>query len=314
LLEGRYRILKKQQVYSEVASLIQREDELSSDDLSPNTLAVFPLIYQGINPDYVPLSRGFSEMVSIDLAKVNQLTVLERIRIQAVLDELRFSRSDFVDQSTAPRSGKLLRAGTIVSGDYDITEDKKFMINLGSWDSRTSERKAWVNKSGDLNDFFILQKEVVFAFLERNGIDLTQIEKESIAYIPTQNLESFLAFSRGLLHEDAGNFKEAESFYRRAADLDPSFGAAADKLQVTQAIEKTSDKDGIVSTLREENPVVTNQEIDLSGSRTESLSNNINAGFTEGIDSRKPAQEESNLRENLSPLPPPPPPPTGKVR
>ena len=179
LLEGRYLWLKRQQAYSDIDSLA-KEEQLSFENVSDSTIAVFPLIYYGTNKDYTPLSRGFSEMVRIDLAKVKNLTVLERIRIQAVIDELKFSQSSLVDQSTAPRAGKLLKAGTIVSGDYDISEKREFKINLGSWDVQSSERKSWVNESGDLGDLFELQKRVVFAFLEKNGIELTQEEKEFV--------------------------------------------------------------------------------------------------------------------------------------
>ena len=117
----------------------------------------------------------------------------------------------------------MLRAGTIVSGDYDVTDNGDFKINLGSWEVQTSERKSWVNKSGSLKDLFTLQKEVVFAFLQDNGFQLTQQEKESIAYIPTQNLDAFLAYSKGLMQEDAGNYQQADGFFQQALQLDPSF-------------------------------------------------------------------------------------------
>ena len=126
LLEGRYHWLKRQNDYADVKSIIQNEKEISAEDISDSTMAVFPLIYHGVNADYFPLSRGFSEMISIDLAKLKEIKVLERVRIQAVLDELKFSQSTMVDQSSAPRVGKILRAGTIVSGDYDVSENGGF--------------------------------------------------------------------------------------------------------------------------------------------------------------------------------------------
>ncbi len=309
VMEGRFLWVKRQKDYADVKLMIQQEEQFSTADISPNTMAVFPLIYQGINPNYVPLSRGFSEMVSIDLAKIPRLTILERIRIQALLDELKFAQSGYVDESTAPRSGRILRAGTIVSGDYDVTDQGNFKINLGSWDTQTTERKSWVNKTGKLEDFFILQKEVVFAFLENNGIDLTLQEKESIASIPTQNLESFLAYSKGLLLEDAGKFNEASLEYQRAAQLDPQFSIAGDKVKATNMISKTGGStDDIVSVLRVEDAVVTNEQINVVENRTQNTSANMNSSFTQGIDSRSPA-EESNVTIISTPLPPPPPPP-----
>ncbi len=312
LLEGRYLWIKRQQAYSDIDSLVKKEKEISVANISDSTMAVFPLIYQGIDKKYAPLSRGFSEMVSIDLAKVKQLKILERIRIQAVLDELKFGQSNVVDQSTAPRVGKLLGAGTIVSGDYDVTDNGKFKIDLGSWDILTSQRKSWVNKSGSLSDLFQIQKEVVIAFLQSNGIELTQVEKENIAYIPTQNLQAFLAYSKGLMQEDAGNFEGAKSDFERAVELDPHFNDAGSKLQSSQSLGKSGGKrEKVVSTLRTDDPVVSLSDNKLVQNRMSNLNNNITSNFVPGVDSRSPAQEETNKQQTLSPLPLPPPPPNG---
>jgi tetratricopeptide (TPR) repeat protein len=309
LMQGRYLWIKRQQAYSDVDSLVKREKTLSIN-LSDSTMAVFPLIYEGINKDYVPLSRGFSEMVSIDLAKVKALRILERIRIQAVLDELKFGQSSVVDQSTAPRIGKLLGAGTIVSGDYDVTNTGDFKIDLGSWGVKDSQRKSWVNKTGNLKDFFTLQKEIVFAFLERNGIELTQAEKETIAQVPTQNLQSFLAYSKGLMAEDAGNFGNAATYFQRASELDPHFNAASEKQQSTQSMGKSSgSKEQLVSNLREEDPAIKGEEINLVQNRSEVIDNNVLSNFSGDEFNRTPAQDKQNI---ITPLPDPPAPPPTK--
>lgn len=316
LLEGRYNWLKRQKDYADVKSLIQDEKEISSKDGSDSTMAVFPLIYHGINADYFPLSRGFSEMFSIDLAKLKEITVLERVRIQAVLDELKLNQSAVVDKSSAPRVGKILQAGTIVSGDYDISDNGELKINLGSWKVRDNERKSWVKKSGSLEDLFVLQKQVVFEFLKENGFQLTQEEKEKIAYIPTQNLEAFLTYSKGLLQEDAGNFRQAEGFFKQAVGLDPKFIDAGSKLKTSKSISKSGgSKESTVKTLRNTLPAVKNEMIDLAASRMQNLGNNITSNFVIGIDSRNPARELSEAVELNQPLndpPPPPPPPIGK--
>ncbi len=308
LMEGRYLWIKRQEAYSDVDSLIKREKDLSFKNISDSTMAVFPLIYEGINKDYVPLSRGFSEMFSIDLAKVKALKILERIRIQAVLDELKFGQSSLVDQTSAPRMGKLLGAGTIVSGDYDVTNNGDFKIDLGSWDVKDSQRKSWVNKSGDLKDFFTLQKEIVFAFLQKNGIELTQAEKEAIAQVPTQNLQSFLAFSKGLMAEDAGKFNDAASYFQKASELDPHFKAASEKQQTTQSMGKSSgSSEQLVSNLREEYPAIKGEEINLMQNRSEVIDNNVLSSFSENDFNRNPAQDKKELNPAL-PDPPPPPP------
>jgi tetratricopeptide (TPR) repeat protein len=311
MMEGRYLWIQRQQDYSDVKSLIQNEKDLSFQNISDSTMAVFPLIYLGTDTNYAPLSRGFSEMISIDLAKLKEIKVLERVRIQAVLEELKLAQSEAVDQSTAPRMGKLLKAGTIVSGDYDVTDNGNFKIDLGSWKVETSQRKSWVNKTGSLNDIFTLQKQVVFAFLQENGFDLTQEEKEQIAYIPTQSLDAFLAYSKGLMQEDAGNFEQANGFFQQAVQLDPHFNDAGNKLTSSQSLGKSGgSKENIVSTLRTEHPAVKNEMINLAANRVQSLGSNITSNFVQGPDNRNPAQEfEDIISQPGTSLPPPPPPP-----
>jgi hypothetical protein len=175
MMEGRYLWIKRQQNYSDIKSLIKNEDDLTFKNVSDSTMAVFPLIYQGIDTKYVPLSRGFSEMVSIDLAKLKEIKVLERVRIQAVLDELKLSQSAVVDQSTAPRVGKILKAGTIVSGDYDVTGNGDFKIDLGSWNVETSLRKSWVNKTGSH-----FKRKLSFPFSKRMVLILHSRKKSKL--------------------------------------------------------------------------------------------------------------------------------------
>ena len=153
------------------------------------------------------------------------------------------------------------------------------------------------------------QKRVVFSFLERNQIELTQEEKEAIAYIPTQNLDAFLSYSKGLLQEDAGNFKEAETFYQNAIQVDPNFNAAGNKLESTQSIGKSSGStDQLITNLKTSDPVVKEQSsFNIVSSRQQNLGSNISSNFVQGIDSRNPAQDQG--LELVLPDPPPPPPP-----
>ena len=313
LIEGRYLYLKRKQAFSDINLLIKNENTLSNISLSDSTLAVFPMIYSGTDKNYAPLSRGFSEMVSIDLAKIKQLKVLERIRIQAVLDELKFGQSKLVNSKTAPRAGKLLKAGTIVSGNYDVTPQKDLKVDLGSWVVQTGERKSWVKDQGSLYDLFVIEKAIVFSFLQANGIDLTREEKDQIQYVPTQNLQAFLLFSRGLIERDNGNYKRAIIFFQKASELDPNFLAASGQLQASQSLNHSGvSKEDIVDILVAEMPAVKNQNNNLVQDRLNHLNNSISSNFVQGLDSRNPAQEESNKSDILQPLPYPPPPPVGK--
>lgn len=59
------------------------------------------------------------------------------------------------------------------------------------------------------------------------GVQLTPAEQEAINQRPTQNIQAFLAYSRGLEAEDRGDYGAAQAAYNDAVTLDPSFRAAS---------------------------------------------------------------------------------------
>ena len=59
-----------------------------------------------------------------DIAKVPGLKVLERVKIQTLLNEIKLAGSNLSSKESAVRSGRLLRAEKIVIGDYDIRNNE----------------------------------------------------------------------------------------------------------------------------------------------------------------------------------------------
>ena len=57
-----------------------------------NAVAVFPFRYVGPTTELRPLGRGLTHMMITDLSKLSRLTLLERERVQALVDELALER------------------------------------------------------------------------------------------------------------------------------------------------------------------------------------------------------------------------------
>ncbi|MGH9426462.1 MAG: CsgG/HfaB family protein, partial [Terriglobia bacterium] len=134
LMEGRYRALTRDIIQQQLQVLVTQEQVLGDKDMSSTTVAVFPLIYQGTDEKFAALGKGLSEMILIDLGQVNALRLVERIRIDALLAELRFGQTQKVDPATAPRLGRLLSAGRIVGGTYSVSGDETMRLDVTSWD------------------------------------------------------------------------------------------------------------------------------------------------------------------------------------
>ncbi len=306
LMEGRYIYLHRSLVYKDIKNMIAKENTLKIPNTNINTLAVFPLVYYGTDIKYKPLSRGLSEMISMDLGKVKKLTVLERVRLKAIMDELKFGSSEAVDKSTAPRMGKLLRADLLYSGSFSITDDKNLKMDINSWDIIKKNSGDWLNRSGKIEDIFLMEKELIFAIINQLGIELTNEEREKIQRIPTQNINAFLEYSKGLLMQDNGQYKEASQFFSMASEIDPGFIEASLNSDVSSSAgSSTGSSDAMLDQtfgLTENTGIPEIIKEDIIQDRLEMMGTEIRSNFEQGPEKREAPQEAATANE--LPMPP----------
>ena len=312
LMAGRYHQLTNDLTRQEIRALLQQEQQLPEARMSPKAVAVFPLRYLGQDERFAPLGKGLSEMIITDLGRVRELKLLERIRLQTLLDEMALAKSDFFDRSTAPRFGKLLGAGRIIAGTFNVTGKEQLQTDVLSWDIVNRNFPAAATEAEALQNIFRLEKAIVFNVIADLGIELTPEEREKIQLIPTQNLQAFLAYCRGLEKEDAGDFKAAAGFYQQAIQLDPNFDLAGSKAEVSQSLgEAGGSKENVTVVAQMVDPPITSDaptsQTDLVADRLQNLGVNTGSNFVPGQDNRKPAEEATNAYGDL-PKPPSPPP------
>lgn len=227
LLAHRERLLG--QIFQrEVAEALQQEDQLDISDIPENTIAVADFDGSRLPEQFSPIARGLAEFTAIDLAKVNQLRVVDRLKIETILSELQLSASGAVDPSTAPRMGKLLGTRHLVTatmlGVGDEIQIDGVLVNTADTSIERTETGM-----GDIKDIFRVQKEFVFDIIDDLGVTLTAEERNAIAEVPTESFLAFLSFSRGLEYQHQGRHGEAQSAFNEALQIDPGFSAAAVK-------------------------------------------------------------------------------------
>ena len=305
LMEGRYEWLSRRILRDQVARIATNEPPADTET-SSRIVAVFPFAYQGTDDQYSPLSRGLAELVSVDLANINALVVVERVRLQVLIDELQLSQSDYVDPNTSPRIGRLLGAGRLISGGYNVLGEDNLRLDGAFFELETANIAQLDPQSDALRNLFAMQKALVYNLIAELGIQLTPQEREQIEFIPTQNLQAFLAYSRGLREEDAGAYGLAAGFYRRAAQLDPGFAAAAARAEKAEAMDAADLSIEELVAQAADASSAGSSGIDLMSIRIGILNEAIGAGFLPGDDSREPASE-SGGGGALLPDPPRPP-------
>lgn len=225
-VEARIKILYRQQMEAEAQRALAMEQQLDVSKIPANTIAILYFENKGLKKELNPLQKGLSEMVITDLSKVKSLKVVERVRLQELVQEMNLGETDIVDQKTAPRLGKLLGANRLVKGSFFDLTSEKLNIDAFVTKARSGEIDASTNISGDIKDFFRLEKELVFKIIDEMKIKLSNEEREAILEIPTEDFFAFLQYSRGLDFEDKGQFTQAFDAYSQAAVSDPNFSQA----------------------------------------------------------------------------------------
>ena len=92
-----------------------------------------------------------------------------------------------------------------------------------------------MSENKTLDQLFSLEKDLVRATFVDLGIVLTPAEQQDVDRRPTQSLQAFTAYSRGLMAEDAGRLDEAARFFENARAIDPGFNAALQRAQSASA-------------------------------------------------------------------------------
>jgi tetratricopeptide (TPR) repeat protein len=227
-------ILQKDQDRAQADDEISRERQLGPGD--PNTIAI--TYYRNLgSPDLIPLQKGLTALVIADVSKVPNLKIVERERMQVLLDEMKLGSSGLVDPQSAARTGHLLGAGRVVTGSY--VDPAKGELRVDSVVAQTGSARVVGNEaaSGQTIQFYDIEKQLSAAILKDLGYSEAQLKAEGVWQVvqtpQTTNLPAFKAFSRGLDAKDQQDYANARTLFRQALTYDPDFEAARRELRHT---------------------------------------------------------------------------------
>lgn len=228
-MEDRLEVLARLELREAVRNAIRQEEQLARRAPTPRTVGVFPFLFVGSDTTLRPLGRAFADLLTTDLSVTNRLTVLERVQLQYLVEEIELGRSQYVDASTAARAGRILSAANIVQGRIDGGSNEVGVQALVVTTAQPRDTTAMpLREQGGLSRLFDIEKNLALAVYSRLGIQLTAAERQRVNQRPTQNIQALLAFGYGLEARDAGRYEEAASHFQRAIELDPGFRRAAE--------------------------------------------------------------------------------------
>lgn len=239
-IQDRLTLLTRKELRVAAREAIAKEATLSNQPAAENAVAVFPFRYVGSNTDLAPLGRGLTQLMIGDLAKVSRLKLLERERVQALVDEMALTESGKVDPASGARSGRMLRASRVMQGSIqDLPTRAGLRLDAAVVSSANAGVVATGTATDQLQQLFAMQKQVLFRIIQQLGITLSPEEQRALSERPTADLQAFLAYSRGLEAEDRGDWQGAAENFGAAVARDPNFKAAKDKQAASQSIVAT---------------------------------------------------------------------------
>jgi TolB-like protein len=203
------------------------EDEQSlKAAVAPNTLAVLYFFNLTKQADLDPLQKGIAVMLITDLSKVKSLTVVERIRLQALAEEMKLGDSGLVNEKTAPRVGKLLGAEWLVGGSIAGGLPSLLQIKSNVLDVPTAQISGQSGVQGMLEDLLRMEKELVNETIKSLKIKPTPQEEMELKKPITTNAKALVEFSKCIDESDRKKYRDAADFCKAALLLDPAFGLA----------------------------------------------------------------------------------------
>jgi TolB-like protein len=229
----RLTVLKLQQAAQDARQAVRVGESAVVGQVEENTLAVFNFQPEGV-AEGTALSKGLTAMIITDLSQIPQLQVVERERMQALLQEIRLGQTGIVDRDTAVKSGRMLLARHLVQGVISPEEDDVLALQASVVETINITTLGRPRTRGPRQDFFEIEKEMVFGILETLGmVDLVPAVKAAVEKRHTDNMTAFLNYSRGLDFLDRRQFSQARQAFQAAVNLDPRFDLAVEALRST---------------------------------------------------------------------------------
>lgn len=197
------------------------------------TLAVLYFDYGGRDAGLEPLRQGLAQMLIGDLTSLAGVKVVERDRLQDVLNEQHLGASGKVDARTAARIGKLLGARYLVLGHY-FDALNTFRADARLVDVQTGEIVKSIGATGKADDFLILEQSLATGLRDALGTlakpaGVVPVAPARPAPTPPRRLKTKTAvtYGRALMAIDSGDRKGARALLHDVLQDQPDFALAS---------------------------------------------------------------------------------------
>ena len=213
-------------------------------DAGPS-IAVLPFENRSARQDDAFFVDGIHDDILTQLAKVSAMKVISRTSVERFRDT-KLPMKDIAQQLGVK---SLLEGGVQRAGD-------RVRITVQLIDAATDAHLWAESYDRELTaaNIFAIQSEVSTAIAAALKATLTPAEKARVNAVPTRNLDAWEAYQFGkqrLAKRTSGGMIEAEEFFRKAIERDPSFALAYSGLADSLSLQVNYGDAPLLATLKQ---------------------------------------------------------------
>ena len=213
-----------------VATEDQTESEVAAER---QMIVVLPFENLG-SEEEAYFAAGITEEITSRLGSVSELGVISRKSAQ------RYADTD----KTIQQLGEELGVGYVLEGTvrWAKSPDGSSRVRITPQLIRVADDSQLWSTTYDrvIEDIFEVQSDIASQVIDELGITLLEPEQRAVENRPTENIEAYQAYLRGLEYANHPDFTELNmrltvEMFQRASELDPSFAQAHAWLSHAQA-------------------------------------------------------------------------------
>jgi len=157
-----------------------------------------------------------------DLAEVEELQLVERARLLDINKEIAYSMQGLVDEEFIVSAGRQLGCQYMLVGDWQRI-GSMLRVNARLFETETTKIVASHKGTGEEENIFELQDEIIFSLLDDLNIPISNAEHRLINTKETSSINAYKEYSFGRELVDKGRLEEAKPHVKRAVEIDPSY-------------------------------------------------------------------------------------------
>ena len=197
-----------------------------------------------------PLKKGLADMMITEMTKVKGIKVVERQRIQSIIEELNLNETEMVDKATTQQMGKLLGAQVMLFGGFSNLFNDKLRIDVRIVRTETGETLKAEEETGELDEFLTMLQSLVKKIAGDLEVKLSSEDEDRLEATKDGNFSGYVTYAQALDYEDQGKkldkqgkkaeartaFENAKSMYQKAWDESEGYEPAKQKVEEMAAL------------------------------------------------------------------------------